>query len=45
VAEDPSSASIAEVFRFSPELYLALLTEVEDGTVGFDAIMILPPAL
>jgi len=45
IAPEPyTSANIAEVFRFSPELYLALLSEGQpDGT--FDAILSLPPAL
>lgn len=41
-----TSANIAEVFRFSPELYLALLSEGKGQNDGvFDAILSLPPAL
>jgi len=45
--EPSSSATIAEVFRFSPELYLSLLGDSTiQNTIGsFDSIVSLPPAL
>ncbi|MCA9346320.1 hypothetical protein KC960_02420 [Candidatus Saccharibacteria bacterium] len=42
--ETTGSANIAESFNFSPELYLALLSE-NGATSRFDAILSLPPAL
>ncbi len=42
--ESYTSSNIAEVFRFSPELYLALLS-VGGGEGRFDALLTLPPAL
>lgn len=45
VAGEPyTSANIAEVFRFSPEMYLALLSN-SGGSGRFDSILSLPPAL
>lgn len=43
-AEPYTSANIAEVFRFSPEMYLALLSD-GSGAGRFDSILSLPPAL
>lgn len=44
--EPYSSANIAEVFRFSPELYLAMLSSGAKETMGkFDSVLSLPPAL
>ena len=40
------SANTAEVFRFSPELYLAMISGGYSSAVGqFDSIKTLPPAL
>ncbi len=44
--EPYSSANIAEVFRFSPELYLAMLSSEGNKIKGkFDSVLSLPPAL
>jgi hypothetical protein len=45
--EPAGSPTIAEVFQFSPELYLALLSEgmKATSTSKFDSILSLPPAL
>jgi hypothetical protein len=44
--EPYSSANIAEVFRFSPELYLAMLSSRSTENMGkFDSVLSLPPAL
>jgi hypothetical protein len=42
--EPYGSGNIAEVFRFSPEMYLALLSNA-GGSGRFDSILSLPPAL
>ena len=45
VAEGAGSGNVAEVFNFSPELYLALIAEGRSNVNGkFDAILSLPPA-
>ena len=45
IPEQYSSQNIAEVFRFSPELYLALLSEGRDYSGNtFNSILSLPPA-
>ena len=41
---NPLNMNIAEVFRFSPEMYLALLSN-GGGSGRFDSILSLPPAL
>lgn len=48
VGERAGSSSAAEVFQFSPELYLALMSEEENDPereTTFDSIFSLPPAL
>ncbi len=46
IPEPYTSTNIAEVFRFSPEFYLALLSVNQDEYGGrFDSILSLPPAL
>lgn len=45
-AEPANSANIAEVFRFSPELYLALVAQGKGAaSAEFDGVLSLPPAL